>query len=239
MALKGLRGLAGGIALAVVMAGTAAQAAVISTFDTDADGWTPFQNAGSSVVYSATGGNPDGHISIDDVSADWAYLQAPSKFLAPAAYGGALSFDLRHFNGSPTAFPTLYKVRVGLEGAGFSLIAEATVPTTAWTSYLFELTEVAGWRLFSNLSQNYSSGAPAPTAAQMQDILANLTRLVIATDYSDACIACSGAIDRTYIDNVSIDTAVPPVPLPAALPMLVAGTGLLGVIGWRRRRKAA
>jgi hypothetical protein len=30
----------------------------------------------------------------------------------------------------------------------------------------------------------------------------------------------------------------PPVPLPTALPLLATGIGALGLLGWRRKRKA-
>ena len=41
--------------------------------------------------------------------------------------------------------------------------------------------------------------------------------------------------DRTaFIDNVSLTTT----PLPAALPLFATGLGALGLIGWRRKRKA-
>jgi hypothetical protein len=33
-------------------------------------------------------------------------------------------------------------------------------------------------------------------------------------------------------------TAISPVPLPAALPLFATGLGALGLLGWRRKRKA-
>jgi len=39
-----------------------------------------------------------------------------------------------------------------------------------------------------------------------------------------------------YIDDVSVEAA--PTPLPAALPLFATGLGALGLLGWRRRRKA-
>ena len=54
-----------------------------------------FQNAGPQFGWIAAGGNPGGHIGATDQTSDWAYVQAPSKFLVPAQYGGTLSFDLK------------------------------------------------------------------------------------------------------------------------------------------------
>ncbi len=52
--------------------------------------------------------------------------------------------------------------------------------------------------------------------------------------------ALTGGFD---IDAVQVTTGpndnVPIVPLPAALPLMAGGLGLLGLMGWRRKRKAA
>ncbi len=40
-------------------------------------------------------------------------------------------------------------------------------------------------------------------------------------------------------NNLSINTAVSAVPIPAALPLFGTGLALMGFIGWRRRQKAA
>lgn len=39
--------------------------------------------------------------------------------------------------------------------------------------------------------------------------------------------------------NIAKFEEIPPVPLPAALPLFGTGLGILGFLGWRRRRKAA
>lgn len=210
---------------------------ITSTFDTDADGWTPHLNDGAVITFHASGGNPLGHISVDDVTDDWAYVQAPSKFLVPALYGGALSFDLKHFNNDPR-WPLLYSVRVALVGNGLTLINEGGLPTTSWVNHSFTLTELAGWRIFSNLSQDYSSLAPAPTQAQILGVLGNLTGLFIATDYTDGNVLSTNSIDRTYLDNVSLDVAGAQVPEPATVALLVVGLGAL-CLSRRRRATAA
>ena len=46
--------------------------------------------------------------------------------------------------------------------------------------------------------------------------------------------------DAGITDIVSYGLYIPaPVPLPAALPLFATGLGVLGLLGWRRRRKAA
>ena len=40
-----------------------------------------------------------------------------------------------------------------------------------------------------------------------------------------------------FFNTFEFDTAAPPVPVPAALPLAAAGFGLLGILGWRQRTR--
>ena len=52
----------------------------------------------------------------------------------------------------------------------------------------------------------------------------------------DEWFSGTGAIDKVYVySNVR---EVPPVPLPAALPLFATGLGMMGLLGWRKRRRA-
>ena len=44
----------------------------------------------------------------------------------------------------------------------------------------------------------------------------------------------AGSAQRTALDD-----PIAPVPLPAALPLFVSGLGVMGLLAWRRKRKAA
>ena len=211
---------------------------VMSTFDTDKDGWTLFQNSGPNFDWIASGGNPAGHIGATDNTSDWAYVSAPSKFVTAAQYNQTFSFDLRHDNlQQPVGFPGIFNVRVGLQGAGFTLINEGALPTLNWVNYSFLLNEssAAGWRKFSNLSQNYSAGAPLASQAEMLAVLAGLSRIVISTDYTLASTDSNvPQIDRTYIDNVLLTTTE--TPEPATLAMLGFGLAVCGMMARRHKR---
>lgn len=234
------------VAMALMLwASGAARADVISTFDSDLDGWMLFQNAPPDFEWIAAGGNPDGHLGATDNTSDWGYVQAPPKFLTPAQYDGTFSFDLKVESlEQPTGFPGIFNVRVGLQGGGLTLINEGALPTLDWVNYSFTLNESsgAGWRKFSDLSQNYSGLAPLATQAEMQAVLAGLTRIVIATDYTLASTDSNvPEVDRTYIDNVRLST--PPVPRrasaallsPASLALLGTGLSCLGILRLRCR----
>ena len=222
-------------ALIVASVGSTGMADVVSTFDTDKDGWTLFQNAGPNFDWIASGGNPGGHIAATDNTSDWAYVKAPDKFLAPALYGGTFSFDLKHDNlQQPVGFPGIFNVRVGLQGAGITLINEGGLPTLQWQncSFLLEESAAAGWRKFSNLSQNYSAAAPLATRAEMESVLLGLSLLVIATDFTLASTDINvPEIDRAYIDNVRLTT----VPEPASCLMVGSGLAAWALLTRRKR----
>lgn len=48
-----------------------------------------------------------------------------------------------------------------------------------------------------------------------------------------------GARSKQQVNSFDLEVSAPPVPLPAALPMLATGFALMGGLGLRRRRKAA
>lgn len=196
---------------------------VMSTFETGLEGWTSANNGATAPEWVAPSGADDGYAKLLDASTGWGYFRAPAQYLAqPAMYGGAFSFDLRH---EAVGDPVAYRVRVGIIGGGLNLINESVLPTTEWVNYSFALDAMSGWRVFSDLSQNYNASAPLATEAQMQLALGNMQGLYIAADYTPSYAPAD--TDLTSIDNVVLDV----VPAPGA-----AALGLIGLGALRRRR---
>lgn len=211
---------------------SAAQGAVLvqSTFDTDAEGWTALGSSGSPawtvntiipVQHLASGGNPDGHIVVQDPDGEWSYFAAPLAFLGDksAAFGGQLSFDSRLVSASGGSLAN--EAEVVLHGAGLTLVYEVTASLPAsWTTFDIPLV-AGGWRVSSTFS-----GALA-TDAQLMNVLGDLDALWINAEY------ITPVVETVALDNVRL---LAPVPEPRIALMMAAGLGLLA---WNARRRHA
>lgn len=207
--------------LAVLCSLPLASLATSSHFDTNDEGWIAQGDSEGPLTWVATGGNPGGHVLIDDLTTGGVtYFVAPAKFLGnqSAALGTNLLFDLQQvYSGSPSQFSS---PDVVLQGASLTLVynfgGASNYPANgSWTSYVVPLV-AAQWQL------NSFSGA-APSGLQMSAVLGDLTALKIRAEFR------SGP-DVGHLDNVSL------VPEPAALALLLAG---LGVVGLAARRRTA
>ena len=140
--------------------------------------------------YSATGGNPGGTISVQDIAGEAsAEFMAPAKFLGDKSsyYGGTFSWDYKSTGGSGPADPVYDLVLVG---AGLVLLLDAGLspPSDVWVHRSATFTESTGWRV-SSLSGRL------PTRAEFQAVLANLQGLFIESDLA-------GGGDTGFLDNV-------------------------------------
>jgi len=200
---------------------------VSSTFDTDDDDWLAVGDSQSSTpTYLSTEGNPGGTIQVDDnvVGGVW-YYQAPDKFLndKSLAYNQTLTFDLwqKHY-----ASTMLFESSdVVLKGAGLILTIDAgAYPTLweTWTGYSVPLKEGVGWM---KVTAQTSLVGTVATQAEIQAVLASLDQLLIRGEF------ITGA-DTGRLDNVNMNL----VPIPPALWLF--GSGLLGLVGIARRKKA-
>lgn len=155
-------------------------AKTVSSFSSDADGWTIVGDAQSSSVkpdYSGTGGNPDGLISAkDDVTGGVWYFQAPDKYLGDnsAALGKVLKYDLKV---TPIDNP-FDDIDVVLEGGGLVLAFDTKpAPGTEWTTYKVPLSGGGGWK-------KKTLDGPAPTDDEFKAVLANVTLLRIRGEFN-------------------------------------------------------
>lgn len=195
-------------------------AAATSTFDLDAEGWTAAGDIEGPLTWLDGGGNPGGHVQIDDLTIGGVtFFVAPAKFLGnqSAAAGSLLRFDLKQvYPGGANQFND---EDVILRGSGLTLVYNtASNPTNgAWTSYAVPLS-AAGWKL------NTLNGAAA-TEGQFAAVLSNLTGLTIRAEYQTGP-------DVGHLDNVAL------VPEPGAWALLLAGLGVVGGLARRTGRPA-
>ena len=203
-------------ALAAAVTSLSAHGA-LSTFDAGTQGWSATGDAAGDLQWSAVGGNPGGHVFIDDrTTGGVTYFVAPDMYLGNKSFaaGTMLTFDLRQvYPGGANQFND---EDVILQGAGLTLAYDlATNPANGgWTSYAVPLSAGA-WHI------DTLNGAVA-SEAQLAAVLSNLTGLRIRAEYQ------SGA-DVGSLDNVSM------VPEPSALAMLLSGGALVHWLGRRRR----
>lgn len=202
------------LALLIAAAIAPTAGATTSSFDAGSEGWTVLGDAEGPLTWVASGGNPGGHVAIDDASQGGiTYFVAPAAYRGDqsAALGSLLQFDLMQvYNGSASQFNS---ADVVLVGGGNTLVFDTpnNPAKGAWTSYAVPL--VAGsWRLDS------TAGAIA-SQAQLATTLGSLTALRIRAEYRTGP-------DIGKLDNVSL------VPEPGTWGLLAAG---LLVLGWRLR----
>lgn len=182
------------LALATLLLYGVVAHAQVSTFDTGNENWRCDGDPESTSAYWFTvGGNPGGHIEMDDASTGgtW-YFVAPAKFLGPKcdAYGKFLRYDqFADDHSNPNTFADVEMI-----GGGIRLVFDHPIlPFPDWTHYDLFLREDAGWRV------NTTNGL-VPTQAQFKQVLSNITSLRIRGEFHHV------AEDRGGLDNVILES---------------------------------
>jgi hypothetical protein len=175
-------------------------AAIVSTFDADAEGWLVVQvqsgyglpvTGGVAANWSATYGLLGGGIETTDQYAE-TFFSAPAKFLGNQsfAFGTDLQFDIYISYTDNAIYPAVI-----LHGTTKNLYYNIlTTPINAWTHRAIPLAG-SGWRIGSY------NGAAA-TDADMLEVLSDLRGLYINAEWK------SGP-DLTYLDDVILNGAAP------------------------------
>ena len=191
-----------------------AHSAIVSPFDIDAEGWTTHPSAAAgALTHQSTGGNPGGHLRVDDTLMPnvFSYLEAPSKFLGNlSAYNkGTISFDaalLVVLADFPSNAFGLVTISGGGDSASFDM-APNFLPTD-WTSYAAPL-DAATW---------------GKTEMQWASILADVSTIRIDLE------PIGGSNEVVGFDNFRISA----VPLPTGIYLFGAALFALGIFGRRR-----
>ena len=204
---------------------SAVAATIISTFDSDAEGWIANPGEGA-LTHAATGGNPGGHIRIQDIGAGSVPFGsgafAPGNFLGNLSSfdGGTLSLDMATFAGSGPSFPSFGAIQ--LSGGGDIAMFDIAVSAPGfgtWETYMAPLT-ASSW---------------GKSQSEWLAILADVTSIGIPTDAFDGN-------DTIGIDNFAIANSMNNIPQPASLALLGIGIASLCLLrkgfGIRPRSKA-
>jgi Ca2+-binding RTX toxin-like protein len=176
-----------------------------NTFDASPEGWLTGQGSGnpSSISFSASGGNPGGHIFDSDTVADTGggsnlfFFQASAAWTGnlSANYGGMLSFDMKH-----TAAEYGPIIAIFANNGDILETQAATIPTNAaWTTISVPLDGGGGWAYVHG-----GNGTDA-SAANFNTVLSDVSAVLIVGDLDSG----TGGVAR--LDNAKLlEPAAPP-----------------------------
>ena len=187
--------------------GTPDDSFVISTFDTDAEGWTLL---GASGGHHTANGNTGGSLrGTDNAGGSWMFV-ASIDFHGDHSdkLDGTLSFDYYH------ELPRVDEPNndIIIVGNGEAIFRAIDDPGRGWRNYEIDLVENSGWFYTTDLTDltNPSAGAAWVTQegtfetlasrADISSVLSDITAIHIRGDYS-------GGADSSLIDNVMLTDA--------------------------------
>lgn len=184
---------------------------IVSTFNSDAEGWT-LTAGGGTLTHLSSGGNPGGHLTLQDIANGPLMAYAPAVFLGDlTAYdGGLLYVDLKQI-ATAAGSPRGGFGQVTIEGTGGDFATAdivAGTPLSTWDTYSTSMV-AATWGV---------------TQTVWEDILSDVTEIRMEVD--------------SYVefeDTIGFDNfGIHPIPEPASLAIAVSG---LYLAVWRRQRR--
>ncbi len=177
-----------GLSPLVIAALASAQPVISETFDTDLNGWTIFGDATNLTWESATG-NPGGCARATDRSRGvlWGF-SAPAAFRGDKScyYGGTFTWEVISSHGS-ASYANVADLALVSPTLTLVYIVPGIPTPNVWNTQTVTLSE-AGWRIAT-------VDGSAPTQAQFESVLANLTDVRFNCEWS-------ASVDTGRIDNV-------------------------------------
>ena len=249
--------VAAGVALVLVITASAADAATLyatgfetPTFTTGPvagqDGWSEYPGSSASFVENTFAQTGTQAVSVIPALATG--QDGPYKSVNTAASIVIQSASIYLFSSSTQSAWQFAAVGSGLSGfaGGIDIDADGTIHAISGGFATIGTFARNTWNTVS-LDLDY--------ATQTYSIILNGTTLANNVDFCGSNSGCTGANVSAYsdgffdsfgatnvndegiLDNYSVSTPAA-TPLPAALPLFATGLGGLGLLGWRRKRKA-
>ena len=154
--------------------------AIISSFDSDAEGWSTDKDA-RDFRWEPSGGNPGGFIAADDIgSGQYWRFSAPALFLGDrsASYGYSLSYELKQLG---TVGTVTNQNDIEITGNDITLAYRfGFSPGADWTAFSANLIVGAGWMV----------GSEEATEAQIRAVLDDVSSLSIRGEYRVGADSC-------------------------------------------------
>lgn len=203
-----LKTMLASLVTALVFAGPAS-AAIQSTFDSGAEGWTGLHG---DLQWLASGGQPGGHLRQSDTDGGDQVVFAPTAYLGnlSAYLGGSVAFSILNANGDSPDYGAggILTLRNGGLAVSFDLIPDNEPVTDGlWHHYSTVLSDA-----------NFGSDLAA--------VLANVTELSLNLEFHNGITEVAG------LDNFVIAEAQN-VPEPGSMALLAAALGCAGLFGRR------
>lgn len=215
--------------LGIVLAGlvvslSPAWADVISTFDTDAQGWVGISADLPAFTMGPTFGvshNAAGYITFTDPNSSDSFFRAPSAYLGNlSSYrGGSLSW-----NSFSDYEPNYNGPLLVLKGNGLTLVYQSPTQLigTAFSPVSITLAPGSGWT---------KADGSAVTLGQFNGVLSSVNEMWITAELY------YGVVETVALDDVRLHSVLPPagVPEPVEISMLAIPVGA-AMLAARRKR---
>lgn len=210
--------------VSLIFSFTQANASLLSTFDSDAEGWWVTSGARNG-MWNSSGGNPGGYISAEDglLNDDW-YAGSPTSWAGDwSSYiGGVISFDLIDLKQDPAD-----QILAGAHGTYYADPWEVVIVMDSnnrvrWNGDVQPL--MTGWTHFEiPLLESTANLAPSSTES-FATIMSNVHHVLVRGEYYHLD-------DKTGLDNVAVNA------VPESATLALMGLGLAGMVTLRRRSK--